>query len=584
MASLNIAEASIDELQVALAAGTLTSVELVALYLRRISAYDYRGPSLNSIPVLNTSVFDEAAASDDRRATGAHVSPLEGIPYTVKDSYKVRGMTVACGSPAFEHLIANEDAFTVGAIRAAGGVLIGRTNMPSMAHGGMQRGIYGRAESPYNPEFLAAAFASGSSNGSAVATAASLAAFGMGEETVSSGRSPASNNGLVAYTPSRGFISIRGNWPLYITCDVVVPHTRTMSDMLTLLDVIAAEDLVTGGDFWRNQPFIKLERAWVDKPPSFRELEQGTMLAGLRIAVPKMYIGGDAPPEAKPVTTCGEVQELWEEARNTLEALGAEIVVVPDFPVVTAYENPDLLPAGCPRRPDNWHAAERGRLIAHSWNDFLRYNNDPSCPDIASIDTLNIYPESLRSSAELKQMDKANAIHYTRLADYVRDSPLYEVENLDAAVAALEGMRKRLLEQWLDSLGCDCVAFPAAGDVGRADADVDDESAAYAWRNGVLFSNGNKALRHLGVPTVSVPMGIMKHKRMPVNLTFAGKAYDDVNLLRYGQVYERASQKRIPPPYTPALSSDIVAAGHLGLLKRAPRPQVAIKRFVCGAS
>lgn len=224
MAELKIMEASIDELQAALSTGTLTSVELVALYLCRISRYDMRGPALNAIPVINPAVFEEAAASDDRRASGQRpVRPLEGIPYTVKDSYKVAGMTVAAGSPAFHHLIANEDAFTVAAIRAAGGVLIGRTNMPAMAYGGMQRGIYGRAESPYNPEYLAAAFGSGSSNGSAVATAASLAAFGMGEETVSSGRSPASNNGLVAYTPSRGCLSIRGNWPLYPTVGANFP-------------------------------------------------------------------------------------------------------------------------------------------------------------------------------------------------------------------------------------------------------------------------------------------------------------------------------------------------------------------------
>ncbi len=81
-------------------------------------------------------------------------------------------------------------------------MLLGKTNMPPLANGGMQRGVYGRAESPYNAEFLTAAWASGSSNGSGTSTAANLAAFGMGEETVSSGRSPASNNALVAYTPS----------------------------------------------------------------------------------------------------------------------------------------------------------------------------------------------------------------------------------------------------------------------------------------------------------------------------------------------------------------------------------------------
>lgn len=186
MATFNLVEAGIDSLQDALASGSLSSVELVALYLRRISKYDCRNTLLNSIPILNPNVFEEAAASDARRASG-QAGRLEGIPFTVKDSFKVKGMTVSCGSPAFKNLISNEDAFTVSSIRAAGGVLIGKTNMPSMAYGGMQRGIYGRAESPYNPEFLAAAFASGSSNGSGVSTAASFAAFGMGEETVSSG-------------------------------------------------------------------------------------------------------------------------------------------------------------------------------------------------------------------------------------------------------------------------------------------------------------------------------------------------------------------------------------------------------------
>jgi amidase len=221
----------------------------VSRYLRRIAVYD-RQDKLNSIPILNRSVFEDAARSDDRRASGQPLGSLEGIPFTVKDSYKVKGMTVASGSPAFQHLVANEDAFTVKKLRDAGAILIGRTNMPPMAAGGMQRGVYGRAESPYNAEYLTAAFASGSSNGSATATAASFATFGMGEETVSSGRSPASNNGLVAYTPSRGVISIRGNWPLYPTCDVVVPHTRTVKDMLEILDVIVADDEVRNGDFW----------------------------------------------------------------------------------------------------------------------------------------------------------------------------------------------------------------------------------------------------------------------------------------------------------------------------------------------
>ncbi|TIT36196.1 MAG: amidase, partial [Mesorhizobium sp.] len=260
MTNLHFVEASIEQLRRALEAGTVTSVELVGACLRRIARYDRHGITLNAVPVLNPKMFEEAAASDRRRRDGATLGPLDGIPYTAKDSYKVAGLSVAAGSPAFEHLTANEDAFTIGRLRAGGAVLIGLTNMPPMANGGMQRGVYGRAESPYNADWLTAAFASGSSNGSGTATAASFAAFGLGEETWSSGRAPASNNALVAYTPSRGVISVRGNWPLVPTMDVVVPHTRSVADMLELLDVIVADDPNTRGDFWRAQPWVALPK------------------------------------------------------------------------------------------------------------------------------------------------------------------------------------------------------------------------------------------------------------------------------------------------------------------------------------
>ncbi len=203
---------------------------------------------------------------------GQPSGPLDGIPYTAKDSYMVQGLTVAAGSPAFEHLVAQHDAFTIERLRAAGAICLGLTNMPPMANGGMQRGVYGRAESPYNPDYLTAAYGSGSSNGSGTATAASFAAFGLGEETWSSGRAPASNNGLCAYTPSRGVISVRGNWPLVPTMDVVVPHARTMADLLEVLDVIVADDHTSRGDFWRVQPWIELPAASTMRPDSYPAL------------------------------------------------------------------------------------------------------------------------------------------------------------------------------------------------------------------------------------------------------------------------------------------------------------------------
>ena len=226
---IDVVDASIAELRAALEDGRATAVELVEAYLARIDAYDTPATptALNAVVVRNPDALAEAAASDERRARGQTLSPLDGIPYTAKDSYLVRGLTAAAGSPAFAELVAQRDAFTIERLRAGGAICLGLTNMPPMANGGMQRGVYGRAESPYSADWLTAPFGSGSSNGSGTATAASFAAFGLGEETWSSGRGPASNNALCAYTPSRGVISTRGNWPLVPTMDVVVPHTRT---------------------------------------------------------------------------------------------------------------------------------------------------------------------------------------------------------------------------------------------------------------------------------------------------------------------------------------------------------------------
>jgi amidase len=105
----------------------------------------------------------------------------------------------------------------------------------------------------------------------------------------------------------------------------------------------------------------------------------------------------------------------------------------------------------------------------------------------------------------------------------------------------------------MDGLGLDAVVFPAVADVGPADMDVDEASADLGWRNGVWVANGNLAIRHLGIPTVTVPMGTMADIGMPVGLTFAGRAHDDVALLRIAIAFEATGTRRTPPPRTPAV-------------------------------
>ncbi|MFC4140631.1 MULTISPECIES: amidase [unclassified Microbacterium] len=565
-----VTEASIADLRAALENGTVTAVDLVDAYLARIDAFD--GPdtatALNAVVVRNPEARAQAAASDARRAAGETRGPLDGIPYTAKDSYLVAGLTAASGSPAFADLVAQRDAFTIERLRAAGAICLGLTNMPPMANGGMQRGVYGRAESPYSADWLTSAFGSGSSNGSGTATAASFAAFGLGEETWSSGRAPASNNALCAYTPSRGVISVRGNWPLVPTMDVVVPHTRTMADLFEVLDVIVADDAELRGDFWRVQPWAPIPAASEVRPESYPALATGSgALQGRRFGVPRMYINQD--PDAGTGTTIGgptgqrietraSVIALWEQARRDLEAAGAEVVEV-DFPLVTNYEGDR---AGAPTLKTRGLVSERflrseiEDLSAWAWDDFLRANADPALDRLELVDGARIFP---RPEGALPDRYTGFDDDIAEYPAFVRERPhaaFTDIPYLEEGVRGLEETRRIDLEEWMDGLGLDAVIFPAVADVGPADMDVNPVSADAGWRNGVWVANGNLAIRHLGVPTVTVPMGTMADIGMPVGLTFAGRGWDDTALLRLVAAFEATGARRTPPPRTPALPVD----------------------------
>lgn len=562
--NLSLLDASISDLQNVLSSRHITSVDLVSRYLRRISFYDANGPKLSAVPFLNDAVFEEAAASDARRAAGHPPRPLEGIPYLVKDNIKVKGMKVANGSPAFETLVATEDAACVQILRNAGAVLLGRTNMPAMAYGGMQRGSWGRPESPYNPAYCAAAYASGSSNGSAVATTSNFCAFSLGSETVSSGRSPASNNAIVAYTPSKGLLPLRGLFPLYPTCDVLVPHTRTVADLFHVLDVLAVTDKAPRGDFYKEQSIIPLPSVDLIRPESFLTLIDPTSLQGKRIGVPSMYIGGDDSSIApvSRVKTRASIIKLWTEAREALKKLGAEVVET-DFPLVTKYESNAASGklVTVDHLPEGWPAKERCEVVAHAWDDFLAANGQHGLDSLTLVDPATIFP--LAPGTLLGYPEAANKPRWSEIVEYPRTKPssILQIPGMKQAVQALEDARKQTFEKWMDDLGLDAVVFPANSDIGESKSDVNEQQSKFAWSNGVRYSNGNRPIRHLGVPTVSVPMGIMEDTQMPVNLTFAGKAYEDIELLKYGYAFEVATKRRCQPVHAPPLESDQVICG-----------------------
>ena len=493
---------------------------------------------------------------------------MDGIPYTAKASYKVRGLPVTSGSPAFAELVADDDAFAISRLRAAGAICLGLTNMPPMAAGGMQRGLYGRAESPYSADFLTSAFGSGSSNGSGTATAACFGAFGLAEETWSSGRAPASNNALVAYTPSRGVISVRGNWPLVPTMDVVVPHARSVEDLLRLLDVVVADDPITEGDLWRRQEWIDLPAASEVRPPSYVDLPP-LPLRGLRLAVPRLYVNGD-PDSAYPIHTRDSVMTLWQNMRDDLVAAGAEVVET-DFPVVENYEG---------LHPESQTMVDRGLVPAEylerevralsvwALDQFLQSIRQPGLSGMAEVDPASIFPAPAGALPDRYGIFPFDIAY--DLADFVGHAAA-GVASWNGSPSVEEGMRgmeetRRVdFEDWLHANRFDAVIFPAAADVGPADADIDPSAADIAWRNGVWVSNGNLVPRHLGIPTVTVPMGTMDDAGMPVGLTLAAAAYADTTLLRLARSVEATRERRRAPARTPALTDEQVFAQPRGV-------------------
>jgi amidase len=568
-----VVEKTIAQLRAALESGQTTSVDLVRSYLHRIDVYDRGGIRLNSVIELNPNALAEAEASDRRRAAGKALGPLDGIPYTAKDSYMVEGMTVAAGSPAFKDLVATRDAFSIHALREAGCVFIGLTNMPPMANGGMQRGLYGRAESPYNADFLTSAWGSGSSNGSGTATAASFAAFGLGEETWSSGRAPASCNALCAYTPSRGLISIRGNWPLVPTMDVVVPHTRSMADMCDVLDVLVAADADPSGDFWRLQPWIDLPAPADVRPESFAALYSDVRaadnpLAGKRFAAPRMFIDKDpdqgtgegmGASTGKRIDARPSMIALWESARADLEAAGAEVIET-DFPVVTNYEAdragaPSVLTRGIV--PNEFINVEEWELSMWGWDTFLALNGQAGLDRLAQVDGPNIFPRHPDDTLDqlTTEIDVDIAEYVTRAqTDGVPDPFTSEIAPVvRAGLEGLEETRRIDMDDWLRDNNFDAAIFPTLSDIAPSDADGNPASSQIAWRNGVWVATGNLAIRHLGIPTVTVPMGTAADIHMPFGLTFAGAAYSDSTLIRLATAFEALRPRRTVPPRTPEL-------------------------------
>ena len=309
---LEVAEASIPELQTALEDGRVTSVQLVDLYLARIAAYDDAGPLLNTIIRLNPLAREQAEALDAERADGMVRGPLHGIPVLMKDNYDVAGMPTTGSSLALAGLMPPDDAFQVARLLDAGAVILGKTNLHELAAGITTiSSLGGQTRNPYDPSRNPG----GSSGGTGAAVAASFSAVGWGSDTCGSIRIPAAVHNLFGLRPTKGLSSIDGILPLSHSQDTGGPLARTVADLAIALDATVGMDVAD------DATAILAGR----EPPDFQAALDPSALDGARIGVIEEWVteGGSA----------ASVTRVIRDALEEMEALGATVidVTIPDM-------------------------------------------------------------------------------------------------------------------------------------------------------------------------------------------------------------------------------------------------------------
>lgn len=268
----------------ALRSGRTSAQALIDAFLARIEAFDGNGPAINAISMLNPSARDEARRLDDELRTHGPRGPLHGMPMVVKDNIDAAGMPTTAGCAALKTAVPLADAACVARLRAAGAIVLAKTNMSELAASHGRFGYSSASGLTLNPYRLSRN-ASGSSSGSGAAVAASLAAFGLGTDSFGSVRGPACVHALVGLRPTHGLVDNAGVLPLSPSFDTVGPLARCVSDVEVVMDALA--------------------------PGRGFGLAPAT-LAGRRLAVVSDFAGGNQ-----------EIDTLFGRALATIQAAGA---------------------------------------------------------------------------------------------------------------------------------------------------------------------------------------------------------------------------------------------------------------------
>ena len=493
-------ESTVEQLQQWMRDGRYTSRQLVDLYLTHIDQIDRSGPTLRSVIETNPDARTIADTLDAERKTKGPRGPLHGIPVLIKDNIDTadRMMTTA-GSLALEGSTRVRDAFVVERLRAAGAVILGKTNLSEWANirstksssGWSARG--GQTKNPYaldrNP--------CGSSSGTGAAIAANLAAVGVGTETDGSIVCPSSANALVGIKPTVGLVSRSGIVPISHTQDTAGPMARTVTDAAILLSAMAGVD-----------PRDAVTKASAGKAVDYVKALDAGALKGARIGVARKRYFGYSPATDAVIDT----------ALAAMKAAGAVVVDPADIPTAASLDECEL--------------------------EILLYELKAD---------LNAYLRGVGPSARVRSLADVIAFNEREAA---REMPFFGQELFVSAQKkgpltdpaykkALATCRTRAR-----TLGIDAVMTRL-----RLDALV-APTGSPAWPTDLL--NGDHFLGAsstpaavAGYPSITVPAGAVYG--MPVGLAFIGRAWSESKLVGLAYAFEQATKHRRPPTFVPSV-------------------------------
>lgn len=318
MTELDLETAGVAEVRAAMTSGSMTSVALVAGYLARIEALDRRGPAVHAIRCVAPDAHDQAARLDEERRGGHVRGLLHGVPVLVKDNIDVAGLPTTGGALALEHSVPDRDAELVTHLRAAGAVILGKTNLTELANfmtEGMPSGYSSLGGQVLNP-YDASLSPCGSSSGSGAAAALGLATLTVGTETDGSIICPSEAMSLVGLKPSSGLVSGTGILPISTSQDCAGPICRTVSDAAALLGALTGEGAHAYADSLRPDALLGVRLAVPPPPEDFDAADRELYEAALQV----LRDHGAATAECSALPETDETPVLVHEFARDVDA------------------------------------------------------------------------------------------------------------------------------------------------------------------------------------------------------------------------------------------------------------------------